>query len=104
MNIEDQKKAEQFYIYSDIDGIHTPKTNTVEINYLDMVKLMHEYAQEQVKNLTTPVVNQQRELLVAFSNWLTDQLNKGYEFEIPEDAINIFLSNQQWLTDENKAM
>jgi len=31
MNIEEQKKAEQFYIESDINGVHTPRTNMVEI-------------------------------------------------------------------------
>jgi hypothetical protein len=57
MGIEEQRKAEQFYLESDVNGIHTPYTNMVQINYLDMVKLMHGYAQEQVKKLTIPVVS-----------------------------------------------
>jgi len=52
MNIEEENKAKQFYIESDVNGIHTPKTNMVEINYLDMLKLMHSYAESKVENLS----------------------------------------------------
>ena len=69
MNIDEENKVKEFYIKSDINGIHTPRTNMVEINYLDMLKLMHSYAQEQVKNLGLFSVNQQRELL----DWLSDE-------------------------------
>tara|TARA_R110000787_G_C13268316_1_gene431244 strand:+ start:526 stop:783 length:258 start_codon:yes stop_codon:yes gene_type:complete len=49
MNIEEENNAKEYYISSDINGIHTPRTNMVEINYLDMLKLMHGYAEKQVK-------------------------------------------------------
>ncbi len=52
MNIEEENKAKEFYIKSAINGIHTPRTNMVEINYLDMLKLMHSYSEEVVKNLS----------------------------------------------------
>ena len=52
MNIDEENKAKEFYIKSAINGIHTPRTNMVEINYLDMLKLMHSYSQEVVKNLS----------------------------------------------------
>ncbi|MBE9489003.1 MAG: hypothetical protein IMY67_01795 [Bacteroidetes bacterium] len=51
MNIEEQKQAEQFYIESDINGIHTQRTNMVEVNYLDLAKLMHSYAEKKVKEI-----------------------------------------------------
>jgi len=44
MEIEDEKRAKAYYISSDIEGIHTPRTNTVELNQLDLYKLMHGYA------------------------------------------------------------
>jgi len=44
MNIEQQKRAEKFYVESNIEGIHSPKTNKVELNYLDLTKLMHNYS------------------------------------------------------------
>lgn len=72
MNIEDQKRAEKFYIESDINGIHTPSKNTVEINYLDMVKLMHEYAQQQLKNFNLQYVKHQSELLLDFMNMIEE--------------------------------
>jgi hypothetical protein len=50
MNIDEENKAREFYIKSTIKGTHTPP-NMVELNYLDLLKLMHSYAQEQVKNL-----------------------------------------------------
>jgi len=66
MNIEEQERAEKFYIASDIDGTHTPRTNMVEINYLDMVKLMHRYAEQQVKNnVVLPDVSE-RYFVVAY--------------------------------------
>ena len=40
MNIEEQNKAREFYFDSDIDGLHCTITNTVELNYLDLLKLM----------------------------------------------------------------
>tara|TARA_R100001244_G_scaffold130818_1_gene103326 strand:+ start:574 stop:828 length:255 start_codon:yes stop_codon:yes gene_type:complete len=51
MNIDEENKAKEFYIKSAIDGTHTLRTNMVELNYLDMLKLMHSYAKEQVENL-----------------------------------------------------
>jgi hypothetical protein len=50
MNIDEENKAREFYIKSTIKGTHTPP-NMVELNYLDLLKLMHSYAQEQIKNL-----------------------------------------------------
>jgi hypothetical protein len=50
MNIEEQNKAREFYFDSDIDGLHCTITNTVELNYLDLLKLMTEYAHHQVIN------------------------------------------------------
>lgn len=47
MNIEEEKKAREFYLDSDIQGLHTIPTNTVELNYLDLLKLMHNYAQSK---------------------------------------------------------
>ena len=37
MNIEEQNKAREFYFDSDIDGLHCTITNTVELNYLDLL-------------------------------------------------------------------
>lgn len=51
MNIEEENKAKEFYIKSDINAIHTLRTNMVEINYLDMLKLMHSYSTEVVKKM-----------------------------------------------------
>ena len=44
MNTEEENKAKQYYINSHIEGIHNQ--NTVEINYLDMLKLMVGFAKE----------------------------------------------------------
>tara|TARA_R110000772_G_scaffold94923_1_gene193154 strand:+ start:367 stop:567 length:201 start_codon:yes stop_codon:yes gene_type:complete len=63
MNIDEENKAKEFYIKSAINGIHTPRTNMVEINYLDMLKLMHSYSQEVVKNLSISDVVLQSEHL-----------------------------------------
>ena len=46
MNLEEENKARDFYIDSDIQGLHITKANTVELNYLDLLKLMHNYAQK----------------------------------------------------------
>ena len=47
MNIDEENKAKQFYIESGFIGVHTAKTASVEINYLDMLKLMHYYSLTQ---------------------------------------------------------
>lgn len=49
MNIEEENKAKQYYINSNIEGIHYQNKNTVEINYLDMLKLMVGFANEVKK-------------------------------------------------------
>jgi hypothetical protein len=52
MNIEEENKVKQFYIESNVNGVHTQRTNIIELNYLDMLKLMHSYAESKVKNLS----------------------------------------------------
>ena len=63
MNIEEEEKAKKFYIESDIEGIHTQKTNTVELNYLDLLKLMHNYSLRQGQSLPIDSVSQRSEQL-----------------------------------------
>ena len=50
MIIEEENKAKEYYISSDINGIHTPSRNVVELNQLDLYKLMHGYAQQVLEN------------------------------------------------------
>lgn len=57
MNVEEETRAKEFYIKSPINGIHTQRTNMVEINYLDMLKLMHSYSKFVVDNPAPSSVN-----------------------------------------------
>jgi hypothetical protein len=57
MNIEEENKAKEFYLKSDVEGIHQATTGTVEINYLDMLKLMHSYALNQRESLPIDIVS-----------------------------------------------
>ena len=50
MDIEKEELAKKFYLESDIEGIHFTETNEVRLNYLDLLKLMNGFAEQQVKN------------------------------------------------------
>jgi hypothetical protein len=50
MDIKQEELAKKFYLESDIEGIHFSETNEVRLNYLDLLKLMNGFAEQQVKN------------------------------------------------------
>jgi hypothetical protein len=87
MNIEEENKAEEFYLNSDIEGTHCTRTNTVVLNYLDLKKLMHNYAQIQGQTLPIDSVVGQSEQLIAFAEW------KEYngKWETHEQQVKNFL-------------
>ena len=90
MNIDEENKAKEFYIKSAINGIHTPRTNMVEINYLDMLKLMHSYSEEVVKNLSISGVS------VSFTDRLFE-IAYDYESSVSErmEQIKTLLVNKR---------
>ena len=50
MDIKKEELAKKFYLDSDIEGLHDTGKNTVELNYLDLLKLMNLYTDTLVKN------------------------------------------------------
>jgi len=84
MNIDEENKAKEFYIKSDVNGIHTPRTNMVEINYLDMLKLMHSYSQEVVKNLSISGINNTEGKLQAVEDLVEFVRNNCREWNVEE--------------------
>ncbi len=51
MNIEQENEAKKFYLESKTEGIHFQETNEIRINYLDMLKLMVEFAKHNVNKI-----------------------------------------------------
>jgi hypothetical protein len=92
MNIEEENKAKEYYISSDINGIHTPRTNMVELNQLDLYKLMHGFAQEEVKKLKLCGVSRSAKVEDKQTplNWLlTDKFKivKGSTYTLPDITV-----------------
>jgi len=57
-----------------------------------IIELMEQYAQEQVKNLTIPVVSQQRELLIGYAKMIM-KVEYEHTQQLIEDDIDEYLAN-----------
>ena len=92
MNIEEENKTEEFYLNSNIEGEYCTRNNTVKLNYLDLRKLMHSYAESEVKKLALTNVSQRSELLL-FRKWQEQNWNHVYLYE-DKFMIDTYLSEK----------
>ena len=99
MNQEQENAAEDFYQKSIVNGEHTNKGN-IKLNYVDMLKLIHYYAEKKTRDLKTELDEMFKSRVAKLNETNDKQLQKIVRLEkAQEKEVNDLLKNQIGLTD-----